>query len=959
MRLGGFEWSIRLGSPGARTAPMSAWSTPPELSSAEISHLPDTDWFAFGMLAARLMVNLEHLPITSPADRHAGVVRELADGSRGLASREVDLLERLIATNPLSRIRHYEEIRREIEEIERQLLGEIDRRRPTLVLVVDPKSEGLVESCQASGMVVDPGDEFATFNPRDVRHLATLTAFIRNGLREAVLHPSADPEQVVVAGDLGPLKLARWKDDSGQLSWDMAFCVGPSTLSSGESGPRPMPLPPASIAVRTLGQAHRDTSIRAGASSWESYLPRAQAIANSSTGQRRLIEFLRASNQVELVIRDAEIFRYRIVSQSTDRYNERLVITEEVAVDENRPAWARIQGGLLQHLTTELASNKPDCDKVVLTVRRDLRVASVEVGGHWTVDMLDPNSRTVSLMRSLDVGEPPAEEGYIRTWGMAIGQVPLIARRVESIERAVDHTYLLQALTAPGFVYMDTGEVDVPIELPEESVDAPKRAVIDDVLRVRPIYALQGPPGTGKTTMVAWLLREVLADDPVAQVLVTAQAHGALDVLRHRVAALFEDLPEEEQPLSVRLGGRDEDAAGGPYEVTTTVLARAEAALTARPARSELEEEWLTEVGRMITAADEGDVESSGADFVRLVQRAANLTYCTTSAGDLAELAREAQSFDWSIIEEAGKAHGFDLALPLWAGHRWLLIGDHAQLPPYRHEDYKAAFADLPSVVDYLWSMQRDRRSSGLVDVKWLHDWEMKSQSERQEAVRFADRWLETFHQIFQQCQRAPGTAEPSLTVTQPIGAAAGMLSGQHRMHPAIGDLISTVFYDGEITNETLGADGEPMDRVRHHLTVPSAIQNRAILWIDTPAAMSNPEFAETGPPKSHPYVNESEVEALSGFLNSLEFDILEHPLTFAALSPYNRQRSLIQSRLRQTGLPDGLVPADVAYGGRGERERFAYTVDAFQGNQADIVIVSLVRNNTAPKEQGLGFQTS
>jgi AAA domain len=38
----------------------------------------------------------------------------------------------------------------------------------------------------------------------------------------------------------------------------------------------------------------------------------------------------------------------------------------------------------------------------------------------------------------------------------------------------------------------------------------------------------------------------------------------------------------------------------------------------------------------------------------------------------------------WAIIEEAGKAHGFDLALPLQTGHRWVLIGDHKQLPPYR-----------------------------------------------------------------------------------------------------------------------------------------------------------------------------------------------------------------------------------------------------------------------------------
>ena len=61
----------------------------------------------------------------------------------------------------------------------------------------------------------------------------------------------------------------------------------------------------------------------------------------------------------------------------------------------------------------------------------------------------------------------------------------------------------------------------------------------------------------------------------------------------------------------------------------------------------------------------EGQWGQSWNDFCELVRRGASLTYCTTSAGDLEELAEGRQAFDWSIIEEAGKAHGFDLALPL------------------------------------------------------------------------------------------------------------------------------------------------------------------------------------------------------------------------------------------------------------------------------------------------------
>ena len=115
---------------------------------------------------------------------------------------------------------------------------------------------------------------------------------------------------------------------------------------------------------------------------------------------------------------------------------------------------------------------------------------------------------------------------------------------------------------------MDTGHAALPVPLDTDEVDEPKQAAIEDILRVRPIYALQGPPGTGKTTLVAHLLRELLADDPVAQILITAQAHGAVDVLRDKVPGeVFRGLADEKQPLAVRLGRQAEDGDRGEGSV--------------------------------------------------------------------------------------------------------------------------------------------------------------------------------------------------------------------------------------------------------------------------------------------------------------------------------------------------------------------------------------------------------
>ena len=92
-----------------------------------------------------------------------------------------------------------------------------------------------------------------------------------------------------------------------------------------------------------------------------------------------------------------------------------------------------------------------------------------------------------------------------------------------------------------------------------------------------------------------------------------------------------------------------------------------------------------------------------------MVKRSANITYSTTGDGDLAALAGEV-SYDWSIVEEAGKAHGFELALPLFLGHQWLLIGDPKQLSPYRIEDYEKALSDLDATVAALEALDRPGR---------------------------------------------------------------------------------------------------------------------------------------------------------------------------------------------------------------------------------------------------------
>src|SRR5262249_35880434 len=150
-------------------------------------------------------------------------------------------------------------------------------------------------------------------------------------------------------------------------------------------------------------------------------------------------------------------------------------------------------------------------------------------------------------------------------------------------------------------------------------------------------------------------------------------------------------------------GRRQSDSAATPGSaegVALEVIRGSISVLAKQSALTPAQGMWLADARKMEVELTTREALGTRAnDFVEMVKRGANLTYCTTSAGELEALAGD-QSFDWSIVEEAGKAHGFDLALPLQAGHRWLLIGDHSQLPPYRYEDYLDGVEALDSVVD-------------------------------------------------------------------------------------------------------------------------------------------------------------------------------------------------------------------------------------------------------------------
>jgi hypothetical protein len=131
----------------------------------------------------------------------------------------------------------------------------------------------------------------------------------------------------------------------------------------------------------------------------------------------------------------------------------------------------------------------------------------------------------------------------------------------------------------------------------------------------------------------------------------------------------------------------------------------------------------------------------------------------------------------------------------------------------------------------------------------------------------------------------------------------------------------------------------------------PRLVHERAIVWIDVPRISYDPgSDAAEGT-----LLNSREVAAIEQILGALQ-SRSNAATTSAVLTPYRRQVRELRLNLRAkpqwARLPDGYERLD--------QDRIGvFTVDSFQGRQASVIVVSLVRNNTERTiNKAFGFLT-
>ncbi len=157
--------------------------------------------------------------------------------------------------------------------------------------------------------------------------------------------------------------------------------------------------------------------------------------------------------------------------------------------------------------------------------------------------------------------------------------------------------------------------------------------------------------------------------------------------------------------------------------------------------------------------------------------------------------------------------------------------------------------------------------------------------------------------------------------IAQNLPSVVSLLRVQYRMHEQIMQFSSQEFYDGTV---------EAHPSVRHRSILDF---DRPIQWVDSPS----PE-AFVG--ETHGRINKEEaqltLQTLEAYVEKIGRErYLEENLDVGIISPYRMQAQYIRSLVKQS---ETLRPL--------RRTITVQTVDGFQGQERDIILISLVRSN-------------
>lgn len=931
-QLTGFEWSMRIVA-----AAGTGRGKRPHRSA--VFDTFDRDWAMFGGLTARLC----GVDVTRLADKSIAP----SDAAAHLNPDEVRFLRSLLDIDPFARI-DGETINESIDEILDTLSAEIAGREPKLHLAFGlGERSNLSEAIrrQSKGLV-------------DKRNTERQLEWISDDLTDGPIllgvrgHDDPTSTRLVVQGRnlLYRLRPFAPPKDRDNPTWDFAFCDAVDAKAPATAALiRALPLAEDGIETMPIAEAgERLGRLRGKLTSWAGLLREFQAEAVESPPEEAFRLGLVLTQFLEVLQAACDIFPVEIQEISPDEEGEsRFAVRLQTDVD--RDGLCKIFGWKSQadRLRDRLFGRAP-VENGLWQMSDSAQVG--EKGSDASeckfAGEMDTDEGEVFIFRGQ---RTILREGYL-TPGAAVGRDAVFKRRLKALRALKEHRELLLMLTDPRQRFLDSQDTLVRDEAFDQ-LDKPKQDALTDIVGTLPFYLVQGPPGVGKTRLVSELVRRRFADDPTSRILLTAQSNAAVDHLMAEVSPALET-SDGEKPLVIRCTRRETRDRPHPLEIKPQA-----SELLSDLAKSPLAKAAPQKIRQrldLLAGANDGpkpkpkqagwSADTDRRAFESIVMRAANVVFATTNSGELEKLIDEKGQCDWVIVEEAGKATGGELVSPSLLSHRRLMIGDHLQLPPYGAEQMQKL---LQSPADVRKAITLGRGMVGRAlrgadtdeDLDEIDDPDFDLAALCGEATRSYLLFQTLFEAEIVQQVRAPGRG---------IGRR---LSEQHRMHPRIADLVSTGFYKDLTTHSSAAARFAQGRPPFVHRGQPE-IAGSPIVVVDMPYVQMSGSAGEEMPP----FHNSAERAVIARLLGCLEADPAPKAPTLAVLAPYREQVRRLQDDL-DGGLTDQLISR--GFVSPQKDGRFTGTVDSFQGNEADLVVVSLVRNNAFTHSRtALGFLT-
>jgi len=548
----------------------------------------------------------------------------------------------------------------------------------------------------------------------------------------------------------------------------------------------------------------------------------------------------------------------------------------------------------------------------------------------WRLTDRIENDRGVSYRLSGSDPLPPLTQPLLLLSDF-VGRDTQFRRRVKAISALKDHSALSALLEDPRSKILETHEVADRNEAWKQ-LDPSKQEALDRIISTLPISLVQGPPGVGKTRLVRDLTDHIFSADATSRVLLTAQANSAID---HLMDEILDEVSLPDDCLVVRPRAKDYEGAHddrSPRNVTSGVISDFCNISTSngisRPKKS--------------TGLSGKDIQA----IEHLILRSANVVFSTVNSSSIERLVEEKNQFDWSVIEEAGKANGLELLAPLLLSHRRLMIGDHKQLAPFDSNRLERLLQDPETV--------RRTISAGAQFVgRSLRDQTIDEVIELADEVEFdfaplcakAIELLSLFETLIEnQLKWQEGRPKAR--------KLASVLNQQHRMHPTIARIVSKTFYGGELETYHSSARRFQQEQPPFRSLDAARLPDSPLVMVNMPYVQS--ELGKKSGDQSPTWHNTDEISAVVEALQLLEVpQSIEKKPTIAVLSPYSEQVRKLRRRI-----DDDLASFPNLQEFEGAIDQsICGTVDSFQGNQADVVVVSLVRNNHRSSLNGaLGF---